>query len=92
MAEVTPGAEPPFAQKLDHFDCVDENGNAVEVIAWRYMLETMTERGLRRYPGARYWTLADGGAVRLLDATLFEVDATGMVLIRREIADADDPD
>ncbi|WP_417811070.1 hypothetical protein [Thalassospira alkalitolerans] len=80
----------PVSHRLESFDCVDENGDVVQVTAWRYMLETMTERGMRRYPGARYWTLGDGADVRLRDATLFEVASTGMVLIRLQTADDDD--
>ncbi len=80
----------PVSHRLESFDCVDENGDVVQVAAWRYMLEIMTERGMRRYPGARYWTLGNGADVRLRDATLFEVASTGMVLIRLETADDDD--
>jgi hypothetical protein len=63
--------------------CLDTQGEEVEVIEYRHMLEVDTPRGFRRYPGARHWALSSGEKVRVIDSTMFEVLATEAILFRK---------
>jgi hypothetical protein len=82
IPESSPGVS--HLQILGRHICTDQRGQLVRVEACRHMLETMTGRGARRYPGARFWRLEDGEKVRLIDDTMFEVIGTGDILYRQD--------
>ena len=70
-------------QILERYACESPDGSVVEVVEQRFQLETMTARGLRKYPGAKFWSLSDGEQVKMIDSGMFEVVGTGEILLRR---------
>jgi hypothetical protein len=51
------------------------------VLELRHALHQQTSAGPRTYPGARHWALETGEEVRVIDRQIFEVVATGELLL-----------
>lgn len=61
--------------------CVNSEGQLMNVFERRHFIVSRTEAGERRYVGARFWCTADGRQVRLIDSSMFELTATGDLLV-----------
>jgi hypothetical protein len=71
----------PREDMLARHRCLGDDGTLLIVLESRYSLHGETSAGPRAYPGARFWTLESGEAVRVLDRRTFEVVTTGELLI-----------
>jgi hypothetical protein len=71
-------------EKLARHRCIGDDGTPLVVIEWRHVREQRGAKGVRRQIGARRLALEDGAEVRVIDATLFEVVASGELLRRIE--------
>lgn len=69
-------------QEIARWRCVGDDGSTVMVIEFRHAPTPTPGRPVRAYPGARRLALSTGEPVRYIDATTFEVIATGELLGR----------
>jgi len=64
--------------------CMDRNGLPVRLYECRHVILSQTAAGPRRYVGARFWCTAEGDPVRLIDRSMFEIVASGELLVVME--------
>lgn len=62
------------------FRCLNEDGDPVLVVETQHFQISMVDGKERKRPGARQLTSSRGEAVRYIDASTFELVATGELL------------
>ncbi|MEZ0243878.1 MAG: hypothetical protein ACAH11_10920 [Sphingomonas sp.] len=73
-------------EEMARHRCLGDDGTPLIVVEYRHMFTSSDGGTVRRHPGARWLALLDGEPVRPIDATTFEVVASGEML-RREGGD-----
>lgn len=68
-------------EELARHRCLSDDGSAVTVVERRHVFVTQDVSGVRRRPGARWTALLDGEPVRPAGTGMFEVVATGEILV-----------
>ena len=71
----------PTEAVLARHRCIGDDGTRLIVLELRHALYQQTLAGPRTYPGARHWTLETGEAGRVIDSQIFEIVATGELLL-----------
>ena len=71
----------PTEAVLARHRCIGDDGTRLIVLELRHALHQQTSAGPRTYPGARHWALETGEEVRVIDRQIFEVVATGELLL-----------
>ena len=78
---MTYASSQPTEAVLARHRCIGDDGMRLIVLELHYALHQQTSAGPRTYPGARHWALETGEAVRMIDRQIFEVVATGELLL-----------
>ena len=78
---MTQASSQPTEAVLARHRCKGDDGTRLIVLELRHALSQQTLAGPRTYPGARHWALETGEAVRVIDRQIFEVVATGELLL-----------
>ena len=78
---MTHASSQPTEAVLARHPCVGDDGTHLIVLEFRHALHQHTLAGPRTYPGARHWALETGEEVRVIDRKIFEVVATGELLL-----------
>ena len=78
---MTHASSQPTEAVLARHRCIGDDGTRLIVLELRHALHQQTSVGPRTYPGARHWALETGEGVRVIDRQIFEVLATGELLL-----------
>jgi len=69
-------------ETMGNMSCRGNADRPVEVVHYRHIAISESERGERRRVGAMGWRTADGEPVRQIDTDLYEVVSSGELLER----------
>lgn len=69
---------------VNRIACVTQGGNRVEVHQRQYFADIQTPLGVRRVPGAFFWTLQTGEKVDSIDMTMFIVSESQLLLFAEQ--------
>ena len=77
-----PAESDVIEEKMASMSCRGNANRQVEVIQYRHIAISESERGERRSVGAIGWRTSDGEPVRQIDRNLYEVVSSGELLER----------
>lgn len=77
-----PAESDVIEEKMASMSCRGNANRQVEVIQYRHIAISVSERGERRRMGAIGWRTSDGEPVRQIDRNLYEVVSSGELLER----------
>jgi hypothetical protein len=70
--------------EIGRWRCLAEDESSLIVLEFQHLAPSAPGAPVRRYPGARRHALSTGEAVRIIDATTFEIVDSGELLRRIE--------
>lgn len=78
----TPAKSDVIEEKMASISCRGNANRSVEVIQYRHMAISQSERGERRRVGAIGWRTSDGEPVRQIDRDLYQIVSSEELLER----------